>query len=180
MELNRRQKRNGTPRGDRGMTLIELMIAMLVLLIGVVGCMSLVAISLGSDSRNRQQSNATSVSQMLTEKISSVRASLSPTLTVTDCVGNLFNVNTAPGGAPLVAGGTAVDFTQATVAGYYMLYSDCGTNGRQMTYDVRWNVVQTTPYVKFLIVSSKMQNAGSDVKIFSLPVTVRTLVGQGT
>lgn len=176
MELKRRGK-NGLSR-ERGMTLIELMISMIVLLVGVVGCMSLVAISLGSDGRNRQQSNATSVSQMLTEKISSVRASLSPTLVVTDCVGNNFNVNTAAGGAPLLNG--TVDFSQATVAGYFMTYTDCGTNGKQMTYDIRWNIVQTTPYVKFLVVSAKMQNAGTDVKIFSLPVTVRTLVGQGT
>ena len=178
MELKLRQKDSGARREERGMTLIELLIAMVVLMIGVVGCMSLVAISIGGDSRSRQQSNATSVSQMLTEKISSVKASTSPTLTVTDCVGNSFTVNTAAGGAPLTGG--AVDFTQATVAGYYMLFTDCGTSGRQMTYDVRWNVVQTTPYAKFLTVSAKMQSAGTDVKIFSLPVTVRTLVGQGT
>ena len=95
-----------------------------------------------------------------------------------DSVGNSFAVDTAPGGAPLSGG--AVDYTQATVAGYYMLYTDCGTNGKQMTYDVRWNVVQTTPYVKFLTVSAKMQTAGTDVRMFSLPVTVRTLIGQGT
>lgn len=177
MELKPRQKKS-LPRGERGMTLIELMIALVVLLVGVVGCMSLVALSMGSDSRSRQQSNSTSVSQMITEKISSVKASTSPTLTVTDCVGNSFTVNTAPGGAPL--SGRAVDYSQATVAGYFMLYADCGTNGRQMIYDVRWNVVQTTPYVKFLVVSAKMQTAGTDIRMFALPVTVRTLIGQGT
>lgn len=177
MELKPRRKKTA-PRGERGMTLIELMIALVVLLVGVVGCMSLVALSMGGDFRSRQQSNSTSVSQMITEKISSVKASTSPTLTVTDCVGNSFTVNTAPGGAPLTGG--AVDYTQARVAGYFMLYTDCGTNGRQMTYDVRWNVVQTTPYVKFLVVSAKMQTAGTDIRMFALPVTVRTLIGQGT
>ena len=172
-------KKKARARNERGMTLIELMIALVVLLVGVVGSMSLVALSIGSDGRNRQQSNSTALSQMLTEKISSVKASTSPVLTVTDCVGNSYTVDTAAGGSALTAAGD-VDFTQATVADYSMLYTDCGTNGRQMTYDLRWNIQQTSSYVKFVTVSSRMKNAGGDLKFFSLPVTVRTLVGQGT
>jgi prepilin-type N-terminal cleavage/methylation domain-containing protein len=178
MALILRKKRSAS-RTERGMTLIELMIAMVVLLVGVVGSLALVALSVGSDSRNRQQSNSTSLSQMLAEKISSVKASTSPTLNVTDCAGNAFTIFTAAGGSALTASGD-VDFTQAPIASYSMLYTDCGTNGRQVTYDIRWNIQQTTSYVKFLTVSSKMLNAGNDLKFFSLPVTVRTLIGQGT
>jgi type II secretory pathway pseudopilin PulG len=177
MELIPR-KRKPAARKQRGMSLIELMISMLVLMVGLIGSMSLVALSIGSDSRNRQQSNSTSISQMLTEQISSVKASTSPTLTLTDCLGNSYTVYTAPGGSPLTSSGD-VDFTQI-VPNYYMLYTTCGTNGKQITYDVRWNIQQTSPYVKFVTVSSKMRNAGGDLKFFSLPVTVRTLVGQGT
>lgn len=172
-------KRKVRARDERGMTLIELMIALMVLLVGVVGSMSLVALSIGGDSRNRQQSNATALSQMLSEKISSVKASTSPTLTVTDCVGNSYTVYTAAGGSPLISSGD-VDFTQAPVANYQMLYTDCATNGRQLIYDIRWNIQQTTTYVKFVTVSVKRENAGTDLRFFSLPVTVRTLVGQGT
>jgi len=161
------------------MTLIELMIAMVVLLVGAVASMSLVALSIGGNSRNRQQSNSTAISQMVTEKISSVKASTSPILTITDCLANSTTVYTAAGGSPLTSSGD-VDFTSAAVANYQMLYTDCGTGGRQVTYDVRWNVQQLTPYVKFLTVSAKMQNAGGDLKYFALPVTIRTLVGQGT
>ena len=164
---------------ERGMSLIELMIALLVLLVGVVGSMSLVAVAVGSDSRNRQQSNSTSVSQMLTEKISSVKASTTPVLTVTDCVGNSFSVSTAAGGAFLNGSGD-VDFAKPRLPNYYMLYTDCGTNGRQVTYDVRWNIQQTSPYVKRVTVSARMNNAGTSALFFSRPVTVRTLVGQGT
>ncbi len=178
MELMLRKKK-ARARNERGMTLIELMIALVILLVGVVGSMSLVALSIGSDGRNRQQSNSTALSQMLTEKISSVKASTSPVLTVTDCVGNSYTVNTAAGGSTLTASGD-VDFTQAPVANYNMSYTDCGTSGRQMTYDLRWNIQQTSSYVKFVTVSSRMKNAGRDLKFFSLPVTVRTLVGQGT
>jgi prepilin-type N-terminal cleavage/methylation domain-containing protein len=179
MALKHRKKKPAA-RKQRGMTLIELMIAMVVLLVGVVGSMALVALSIGSNGRSRQQSNSTAVAQLLTEKISSVKATTSPNLTVTDCVGNNATVSTtAPGGSTLTSSGD-VDFTQPAVTNYQMLYTDCSTNGRQITYDVRWNIQQISAYVKFLTVSAKMQNAGGDAKYFSRPVTVRTLVGQGT
>jgi prepilin-type N-terminal cleavage/methylation domain-containing protein len=179
------QLRHKASRNERGMSLVELMIAMVVLLVGLVGSMSLVAISMGNNGRSRQQGNSTIVSQLITEKISSVKASTSPLLTVTDCAGNVFNVSTAaPGGSPLKASGD-VDFTLAPVATYQMLYTDCGTAGRQITYDVRWNIQQPTPSVKLLTVSTVKlgvaQNAGTfDLKFFALPVTIRTLIGQGT
>jgi len=170
-------------RNERGMSLVELLIAMVVLLVGLVGSMALVAISMANNGRSRQQGNSTIVSQLITEKISSVKATTSPILIVTDCAGNNFNVSTiAPGGSPLTASGD-VNFTQAPVANYQMLYTDCGTAGRQVTYDVRWNIQQPTPNVKFLTVSTQKLNVSQtrfDLKYFSLPVTIRTLIGQGT
>lgn len=161
------------------MTLIELMIAMVVLLVGMVGSLALVSLSVGGNGRNRQQSNSTVISQMLAEKIASVKASVSPTLTITDCTGAAYLVNTGAGGGTLDANGN-VDFTQAQVANYSMYYTACGTSGRQMTYDVRWTVQQTTPYVKFIIVTTRLKNAGNDLKMYSPVVTIRTMVGQGT
>jgi prepilin-type N-terminal cleavage/methylation domain-containing protein len=164
---------------ERGMSLIELMIAMFVLLVGVVGSMSLIGVSMGSTGRSRQQSNSTAIAQLVSEKISSVKASSSPNLTIIDCTGASFTIYTAPGGGALTSSGD-VDFTQAAVANYQMLFTDCATGGMQVTYDVRWNITQPTAYVKLLTVSVKKQNAGTDQKFFALPVTVRTLVGQGT
>lgn len=177
MEIRQRRKAAGN---EGGMSLVELMIAMVVLLVGLVGSMALVATSMGNNGRSRQQGNATIVAQLITEKISSVKATTSPLLAVTDCAGNNFNLSTtAPGGSPLTAQGD-VDFTQAAVAGYQVLYTDCGTGGRQFTYDVRWNIQQPTANVKLLVVSAKKQNVSSDLRYFSLPVTIRTLIGQGT
>jgi prepilin-type N-terminal cleavage/methylation domain-containing protein len=173
------QRRKKAPRNERGMSLVELMIAMVVLLVGLVGSMSLVAISMGNNGRSKQQSNSTIVAQGITEKIASMRATLAPVLPVTDCAGNAFNVNTVAGGSPVTASGD-IDFTQAPVAGYQMLYTDCGTNGRQLIYDIRWNIQQPTPNVKILVVSAKRQTTGTDLKVFSLPVTIRTLIGQGS
>jgi len=107
------QRRNKAFRNERGMSLIELMIAMVVLMVGLVGSMALVAVSVGNNGRSRQQGNSTIVSQLITEKISSVKATTSPTLAITDCAGNAFNISTtAPGGSPLLASGD-VDFAQA-------------------------------------------------------------------
>jgi len=179
-----RQRRKKTTRNERGMSLVELMIAMVVLLVGLVGSLALVATAVGNNGRSRQQGNSTIVAQMITEKISSVKATTSPLLTVPDCAGNLLNINTtAPGGSPLTAQGD-VDFTQAPVAGYQVLYTDCGTNGRQFTYDVRWNIQQPTPYTKLLTVTAEKANVNVgnrwDLKTVSFPVTIRTLIGQGT
>ena len=116
---------------------------------------------------------------MLTEKISSQKATLSNNLTVTDCAGNSSTVFTAAGGPALNSAGEE-DFTQAAVTGYQMYFTDCGTSGRQMVYDVRWTITQPTTYTKLVVVSAKMNKAGTDSKVFSLPVTIRTLVGQGT
>lgn len=179
MEMMLRKRKAATTK-ERGTTLIELMIAMFILLVGIVGSLSLVALSTGGNGRSRQQSNSTVLSQMITEKISSVKASTSPTLTVTDCAGNSFSISTtAPGGSALTSAGV-VDYTQAAVANYQMLYTDCQTNGRQVVYDVRWNIQAPSAYTKLLTVSTKQSGGGSAPKYFSLPVTVRTLIGQGT
>lgn len=180
MEMIFSTSRKATERNEHGTSLIELMIAMLVLAIGVIGTMPLIGVAMGSNSRSRQQSNSAVLAQMLTEKISSVKASTSPNLTITDCAGNSFTISTtAPGGSALTSSGD-VDYTQAPVTDYQMLYTDCATAGMQFTYDVRWNITQPSSYVKLLTVSARMQNAGGDVKFYSLPVTVRTLIGQGT
>ncbi len=178
MELMARKNKKAL-RKERGMTLIELMIAMVVLLVGIVGSMALIAYAIGGNGRSRQQSNATVIAQMISEKISSQKAVLNNNLTVYDCTGTASAVYTAAGGGALNSSGD-VDMTAAAVAGYQMYYTDCGTSGRQMIYDVRWNITQPTTYTKLVIVTAKMKGAGTDIKVFSLPVSVRTLIGQGT
>jgi prepilin-type N-terminal cleavage/methylation domain-containing protein len=168
-------------KSQRGMTLIELMIAMVVLLVGVVGSMALIGYCMGGNGRSKQQSNSVVIAQMLTEKISSQKAFLSNNLTVVDCTGASNTVFTAVGGGALTSSGS-IDYTQAAVTGYQMYYTDCGTSGRQMVYDVRWNITQPTTYTKLVIVSAQLKNAASSSNptMYSRSVTVRTLVGQGT
>jgi Tfp pilus assembly protein PilV len=182
MDLKMKNKKSK----QRGSSLIELMIACLVLIVGVAGTVSLIPIAIGANSRNRQQSNSTVIAQMVMEKIMSVPAGNSTILTISDCVPNTYNINTtgATGtgtGATLLASGDA-SFNVAAPAGYSMLYTACGPTGAQSTYDVRWNI-QTPPnstFVKLITVSAKLKGTGTDIKYLTLPVTIRSMSGNGS
>jgi prepilin-type N-terminal cleavage/methylation domain-containing protein len=169
------------PHKQSGMTLIELLIAMVVLMVGVVGSMALIVYAISGNGRNKQQSNSVVIAQLLTEKISSQKATLVNALTITDCTGTSSTVATDVGGQALNSSGEE-DFTATPVTGYQMYYTDCGTTGRQMTYDVRWTITQPTAYTKLVVVSAQLKNAAgkTNARMYSLPVTIRTLVGQGT
>jgi prepilin-type N-terminal cleavage/methylation domain-containing protein len=181
MELTRKTKRYN----QRGMSLIELMIASLVLTVGVLGSAVLIPIAIGTNSRNRQQSNSTVIAQMTMEKITSASAGGSAVLTITDCAGTANTINiigsTAGTGATLLSSGS-IDFTPAqgsagAPAGYYMSYKSCGTAGRQSTYDVRWNVQTPSTFVKLVTISARLKGSGTNPILFSLPVTIRSMVG---
>lgn len=190
MDVKHIQKTELARGKQRGISLIELMIAMSVLLIGVLGSMMPVIVSIGASGRNRQQSNSTVIAQMVEEKIMSVPASTSPVLQITDCTGVAQNINTAGGPAPggagalLTAAGDA-DFTQAqgsagAPAGYFLNYTNCGTNGRQMVFDVRWNIQTVSGFNKLVAVSAKLRVNGTNAKIIAFPVTIRSMAGQGS
>src|SRR5262249_36895720 len=116
-------KKNARKRDQqRGMTLIELMIAMVVLLVGIVGCMALIAYAISGNGRNKQQSNSVAVAQMITEKLSSQKATVSNNLVVTDCAGNSNTLYTAAGGPTLNSNGEE-DFSAAAVTGYQTYYT---------------------------------------------------------
>src|SRR3984893_6833492 len=72
-------------RQQRGMSLIELMIAIAVLTIGVTGCAIVIPIAIGRNFANRQQGNSTAIAQMVLEKLMSVRGSESGALAIPYC-----------------------------------------------------------------------------------------------
>jgi prepilin-type N-terminal cleavage/methylation domain-containing protein len=177
-----------TSRRQRGMSLIELMIAVTVLTIGVAGCAIVIPIAIGRNFANRQQGNSTAIAQMVLEKLLSVPASTSPTLTITDCAGNanlVSTTGTAGGSGSTVLSSGSIDFTAAqgsggAPAGYYMNYTTCGTNGRQATYDVRWNIKAPSTFIELVTVSVKLKKTTGDAKLFAVPVTIRSMAGQGS
>ena len=121
---------------------------------------------------------------MVMEKIMSVPANTATVLTITDCNGAVNSVNTtgapAPGaGAPLLGTGV-VDFSAAAPPAYSMLYTACGTLGRQATYDLRWNIQTLSNLVKLVTISPSRQNATTDPNVFALPVTICSMAGPGS
>lgn len=162
-------------RRQRGMSLMELLIAIVVLTVGVAGCVAAIPFAIKTNFSNRQQSNSTVLAQMVMERLLGTPSSAAST-SITDCAGTANTINTTGSagggsGASLVSG--AVDYSQTAVAGYSMNYTTCGSNGQQMVYDVRWNIQTPTGNVKLLTVSAKLKRAGT------LPATIRSMIGTG-
>lgn len=174
------KKTNSTSRRQqRGMTIIELMVAMVVLAIGVVGSMALVVRAIGGDAASKQLSNSTVLAQTVTERIMAIPAGTNTIVTITDCTNTAYNVSTSPGGPAVTSSGN-LDFTAAIVTNYQMSYTDCDTNGHQATYDVRWNIQSISAYANLLTVSAQLKSAGNNRMVFAPVTTIRTIVGLGT
>src|SRR5437762_4576025 len=142
---------------QRGVALLELMIAILVLAFGLLGLLPLIVGSIGTNTNNRLDSAAVLLAQSISEHIAAQPASGTAVLQLTDCAGNVWNVNTTGGAgagagallftaasAPSPAMVDAIDFlnqnTGAVPAGYQAAIRTCDANGIRTTFDVRWNI----------------------------------------
>ena len=192
--LNRRSgvKKNA----EGGTTLIELMIAMLILAVGLAALEGLFLNCIATNNRNGRDTTATLLAQKVIEELSAQNVNATVPVTLTDCVGNAW-VIPATGGAPGPVGQGAalinnpanpsyggIDFTQPLAgvpAGFSMQYVDCGPNGTQATYDVRWNVMTVTANSTRLITASARRLRNANVQggglYFALPVTLRSIGG---
>ena len=178
-------------RTERGMSLIELMIAMVVLATGLGGITILLTGSIASNNKNNHDTTATLLAQMVLEQISGQHVYSNQTINITDCAGNSWTIATAPGavgtgnGATLKADGT-IDFTQAyssITADYAMKYVDCSTAGGFKTiYDIRWNVMSVSTNTTTRLITTAARPGSSDVNqlggvFFALPVNLRGIGG---
>jgi prepilin-type N-terminal cleavage/methylation domain-containing protein len=186
-------------RGQVGMTLIELMIAMLVLAVGLGGLSHLFIAASLSNNKNSRGATATLLAQLVLEQISAQSPSSTATISLTDCAGNQWAVATtggaAPGGAGALLDATATDYnyggidpTQVytavppatnVVPGYAMKYVDCGAGGTQSTYDVRWNVINIDGNTRLITVSARQQGPSNVLGgvLYAMPVTLRGIGG---
>src|SRR4051794_31894952 len=142
-----RQKCSGN--NETGMTLIELLIAMLVLSVGLSGIMAMVVTVLATNGRNRKDTSATLLSQMVIEQMANIPAAKDTVFKVTDCAGTVWNINTtAPVGGSAGAETRGSDNVPIWVSsdinfniaaaygaapgdGYGMAYTSCGINAGQ-------------------------------------------------
>ena len=173
-------RRRQSLRGDSGVTMIEWMIAGVVMVVGFLGMMILIMTAIATNNRNKMDTNATLVAQMVFEEIrSDLATGTSPT--ITDCGGTTWTIgvgsNTVGSATGAALSGANIDFTASTVTNYHMDYKVCTANGGQATYDVRWNVNTLTGGSSLITVGSKSKGASSDLKYFALPVSLRGIAG---
>jgi Tfp pilus assembly protein PilV len=127
-----------------GFTLIELMMATLVLMVGIVAVAQLVPLAVSLNASNRQNSTALVIAQRELNQMADQSLSLS---SFTDDLNNLCSLGdpTNPGqvvGSAVKVDGNVpmIDFAVAPQAGYSFTYVDPNDPFR-LTYDVRWAVV---------------------------------------
>jgi Tfp pilus assembly protein PilV len=181
---------------ERGLSLAELMIALLVLATGLGAISQLLVLAIATDNRNGKDTTATLLAQKVIEQIAAVNPAAPNNVTVTDCTGKTWTISTTDGAAPSGAGANlvtssssvyygAIDQTQsyATIpAGYAMQYSDCSNaGGLSTTYDVRWNIMTLRAGSTRLItasarpINSQANQLGG--QYFAFPVNLRTVGG---
>jgi prepilin-type N-terminal cleavage/methylation domain-containing protein len=173
-----------TGKMSRGFSLIELMMAMGVLAVGLLGGIVVIAVATATNGRSKLHSTAASMASSTMEKIMAIpNKAVGPAAQtkLTDCAGTTFTIETAPGGSPLIVDGAfagSVDFSQPPVANYSMRYVMCST-GTGVPYDVRWNIDRgNTPSTQTVTVSAKpMVGNGAAGAQFALPFTLHQLRG---
>lgn len=188
-----------THRPQRGFMMIELMISMVVLAVGLGGVLILLISAMYTDKRSSNDTASTMVAEHVLEQITAQGLQATGALAITDCANNVHNIATnraALGagnsggnggyGATLTANGV-IDWTQAfaavptdpvTGAPYAIEYVACGANGRQMTYDVRWNVIQMpgTGNNRLTVIGARPMNSPQVGGLrYVLPVNLRTV-----
>ena len=171
------------PHPESGMTMIELLIAGVVLVVGMLAIMVLLGLATGNNGRSKVDSTATMLSQAVVEQISAVLAGGGPGSVVDnnncDGTGNTWVIDATAGAPPNGAGapllGAKIDFTAAAPAGSQMNYVDCAGTVRSV-YDVRWNV-QTIGSTFLVTVGAKPQGGGPVRFSFALPTNMRVYLG---
>lgn len=192
--------------GEGGFSLLELLVAMTVLTVGMLGSMIMILAGMQSNTRSKTDTTAVVLDQEILEKFATLKLYPKPGfVTIYDCnltagAVNAHNASLAQGPSPAGAGATLytvataptpanvgdIDWTQPTpvlatsaVQGYAMLYQACDGD----VYEVRWNIMQNpapngSSRISMLTVSSRQTAAqGSRIgMLFSPPTTLRTLI----
>jgi len=168
----------------RGFSLVELIIAMAVLAVGLLGGIVVIGVATANNGRSKLHSTAITLAESTMERIVAIGSKATGTATqtrITDCAGNTFTIETAPGGSEVITSGAfvnTIDFAKPAQPNYSMNYVMCSSGGG-MTYDVRWRIDSGyTPATQIVTVSAKpLPGAAAVVAPLTLPVTLRQTRG---
>jgi len=178
----------GRSNGQSGFTLVEMLVATVIVIVGLVAVAQLVPTSVLLNSNNRNDGTALVFAQ---REMEALREQPLTWLTFRDPTGvtcpmatncNLGN----PGlprqlvGSPVVTnpstGALMIDFSASKVSGYSFTYTD-PNDPFSAAYDVRWAVITVTNAP--LVVTSKRIIVGvfrPGMQTLSLPITLDTMV----
>jgi prepilin-type N-terminal cleavage/methylation domain-containing protein len=169
-------------RHARGFSLLEMLFATLILLVGLVGVAQLIPASILLNQKSRLNSGALVFAQRELEQMIAQPISLKPPATFTDSIGNPCNLgdSSQPGivvGSPVVVvrNQPLIDFSASAVAGYSFTYQD-PDDPYFVTYDVRWAVVtyvQGSSVFRKRFILGVRQSGGPT---YIPPVTLDTMV----
>jgi len=169
---------------QQGFGVIELMVAGLILVIAALTAISLVVMAIAVNQHNKIDSTQTMLAESVIEQVNSTIIG-GGTSGLTDCAGNSWTINTAPGGSAL--SGSAIDYTESSPpSNYNMQYvvkTPCLTSGTtQAVYDVRWNVsivgAPTNPTNSYeVIVGAKRVGSRNNAMVEPSALTLRAITG---
>jgi prepilin-type N-terminal cleavage/methylation domain-containing protein len=166
---------------EKGFSLLEMMLATIILLVGIVAIAQLVPASILMNYRNRNDSAALVFAQREMDQFLDQPLSLS--VPFTDALANTCSLgdptapNTVQGSPVLVINNQAViNFGAAPVTNFSFSYPENPTDPTSATYDVRWAVILTgngsIVYSKRFIMGVRQQGGNG----YFQPINLDTMV----
>ena len=144
MEMNPRTKvlikKTDTPARERGFSLIELMIASFVLIIGLAAVATMISYSLTSNLISKNETLALSLAERELERLKGLA---------------IDNALLTAGGSTIGSGGK-ISFTGSAVANYNsaVTVTDAYQVGKSANFDIRWNITDIATNLKKITIAS--------------------------
>jgi type II secretory pathway pseudopilin PulG len=167
-------------RSEKGFSILEMMLATVILLVGLIAIAQLVPASILMNYRNRNDSTALVFAQRELDQFLDQPLSLSVPFTdalLNTCsLGDPAAPNVVQGSPVLVVNNQAIiDFGSSPVTNFSFNYQDL-IGSRGTTYDVRWAVILTgngsNVYSKRFIIGVRQQGGNG----YFQPITLDTMV----
>jgi Tfp pilus assembly protein PilV len=138
---------------EMGFTLLETLVASVVLMFGLLSVASLLAYAVATNYENKMDSIGNTLA---VQKMEQLRAQS--------------NTSLVNGGCPLDSSGN-IDFTQAAVGGYSETLAGFGN----VTFEIRWNIATSNQLKTIVVAARKNSSTKRHMANILTPVSVRCL-----